>query len=216
MVVKIGGADKGRWGWSRWSWRECMPCILISGLAWTCGLLWYSYPIHFYPHPVPRWVTISCFLAHIDIEWTGWWCSFPPCCSSWRRFKKEWPPSFTTRSDDHCVPNVPTGHWTSSCVCSCKQHSLTLHLLVFSVSKHWDLFICGFVFVVQLKISNDFDPVHSPESSMFVLKSSKQVNNLQFKSGYIVFLVPVKKCPVYVYHGSFCSCLSEDMHIPIM
>lgn len=29
--------------------------------------------------------------------------------------------------------------------------------------------------VLQLKISNDFDPVHSPESSMFVLKSSKQV-----------------------------------------
>ncbi|CAM6040203.1 unnamed protein product [Sphagnum compactum] len=27
----------------------------------------------------------------------------------------------------------------------------------------------------HLKISNDFDPVHSPESSMFVLKSSKQV-----------------------------------------
>ncbi|KAG0582216.1 hypothetical protein KC19_3G043300 [Ceratodon purpureus] len=28
----------------------------------------------------------------------------------------------------------------------------------------------------HLKISNDFDPVHSPESSMFVLKSSKQVS----------------------------------------
>lgn len=68
----------------------------------------------------------------------------------------------------------------------------------------------------HLKISNDFDPVHSPESSMFVLKSSKQVNNLQFESGYIVFLVPVKKCSVYVYHGSFCSCLSDYMHIPIM
>jgi hypothetical protein len=28
----------------------------------------------------------------------------------------------------------------------------------------------------QLKIQNDFDPVLSPESSLFVLKSKKQVN----------------------------------------
>lgn len=106
-------------------------------------------------------------------------------------------------------PHLVYAHVSSTallCICLSFSESKTL--------RH--LFICGFVFVVQLKISNDFDPVHSPESSMFVLKSSKQVNNLQFESGYIVFLVPVKKCSVYVYHGSFCSCLSDYMHIPIM
>jgi len=42
---------------------------------------------------------------------------------------------------------------------------------------------------LQLKISNDFDPVHSPESSMFVLKSSKQVLLLTF-TPTLLFLTP--------------------------
>lgn len=32
--------------------------------------------------------------------------------------------------------------------------------------------------LLQLKIRNDFDPVLSPESSLFVLKSNKQVSSL--------------------------------------
>jgi len=41
-----------------------------------------------------------------------------------------------------------------------------------------DVYLCIFPFghVWQLKIQNDFDPVLSPESSLFVLKSKKQVN----------------------------------------
>ena len=37
-----------------------------------------------------------------------------------------------------------------------------------------------FIFVLQLKIRNDFDPVLSPESSLFVLKSNKQVGPRHF------------------------------------
>jgi hypothetical protein len=33
----------------------------------------------------------------------------------------------------------------------------------------------AFLFAWQLKIQNDFDPVLSPESSLFVLKSKRQV-----------------------------------------
>jgi hypothetical protein len=40
-----------------------------------------------------------------------------------------------------------------------------------------DMYLCSmlFLFSWQLKIQNDFDPVLSPESSLFVLKSKTQV-----------------------------------------
>jgi hypothetical protein len=47
---------------------------------------------------------------------------------------------------------------------------------------------------LQLKIQNDFDPVLSPESSPFVLKSTKQViyaalySTLHVSTGYEYFL----------------------------
>lgn len=41
------------------------------------------------------------------------------------------------------------------------------------------------IFCLQLKIRNDFDPVLSPESSLFVLKSNKQV-----KKNSVVIIMP--------------------------
>lgn len=55
-------------------------------------------------------------------------------------------------------------------------------LICFSLSKFgWFERIKSAImtlFLLQLKIRNDFDPVLSPESSLFVLKSNKQVSTL--------------------------------------
>jgi hypothetical protein len=53
---------------------------------------------------------------------------------------------------------------------------MIVHCSVFLCSVS-DMYLCSmlFLFSWQLKIQNDFDPVLSPESSLFVLKSKTQV-----------------------------------------
>lgn len=43
-----------------------------------------------------------------------------------------------------------------------------------------------FTIALQLKIRNDFDPVLSPESSLFILKSNKKVRYLSVFINYIM------------------------------
>ena len=45
-----------------------------------------------------------------------------------------------------------------------------------------------FLPALQLKIQNDFDPVLSPESSPFVLKSTKQASNAALYSIFHAFI----------------------------
>lgn len=47
-------------------------------------------------------------------------------------------------------------------------------MLIQSLWEIYNLFVLQ-ISNLQLKIRNDFDPVLSPESSLFVLKSNKQV-----------------------------------------
>lgn len=154
-----------------------MHYIQILGSHLIFGLLWWEswpYPCSMLcPIIVYMHVAQLCCMFFFSLQ--GWWCSFTPYCESSKRQESCWLFYISEWDNDNSFPYVSAAHWTTSCTCTCWYNQIFSTWTDYSVSTLLVIHLMSHI-LMQLKIRNDFDPVLSPESSLFVLKSNKQVS----------------------------------------